>query len=59
MKTCYIYSFLNPPDENIVDNNDTPPLGVVPVHLKDGRVLEAALLGTVNTVKGFGYLFLM
>ena len=53
MKTCYIYSFLNPPDEDIVDNKDSPPLGVVPVHLKDGRVPEAALLGTHNTVKGF------
>jgi hypothetical protein len=53
MKTCYIYSFLNPLDENIIDDKDTHPLGVVPVHLKDGRVLEAALLGTDNTVKGF------
>jgi hypothetical protein len=53
MKTCYIYSFLAPPDEEIRDNNDTPPLGVVPVHLKDGRILEAAILGTSNTIKGF------
>ena len=39
MKTCYIYSFLTPHDESLTDNKDTPPLGVVPVMLKDGRIL--------------------
>ena len=53
MKTCYMYSFIRPVDEVTTDNNDSPPLGVVPVILKDGRTLEAAILGTPTTIKAF------
>jgi hypothetical protein len=54
MKTCYIYSFITPVDnEVIIDNKDIPPLGVVTVNLKDGRIFEAAILGTPNTIKAF------
>jgi hypothetical protein len=49
MKTRYVYCFITPFDEKFRD--DAPPLGTVPIELKAGRILEAAILGTQNTVK--------
>jgi hypothetical protein len=55
MKTCYVYCFLTPIDEQFKD--DAPPLCTVPIEVKAGRILEAAILGTQNTVKAFRLAF--
>jgi len=49
MKTRYVYCFITPCDEAFKD--DAPPLLTMPIKLEDGRTLEAAILGTQNTVK--------
>ena len=54
MKTCYIYSFLAPiDDEEFKDNNDIPPLGTIPITRGTAPTREAAILGTPNRVKAF------
>ncbi len=60
MKTCYMYSFITPYDPSLRDNDTIPPLGVVPVVLKsrstgECRNLEAAIIGTSNTIKAFRF----
>jgi hypothetical protein len=49
-----MYSFITPLIEEIfTDNNDIPPLDSISVKIKDGRALEAAILGTPNTIRAF------
>jgi len=50
MKTCYIYSIVVPFAGEFKDNQSTPPLMVIPIKLKDGRLWEGAVLGTQTTI---------